>query len=105
MFLHAAWRSLLLIALGIFLRSIGKRQTYFTFEDTLTQIGLGYTFLFLLAWCRVRTQVLAAGAIIIRYGLLFAIYPLPPVDFHYGSVGVSASWLAEHGLHGFANHW
>src|SRR5207302_11274635 len=42
---HALWRSLLLVFLGIFLRSVGRPQTNFTFEDTLTQIGLGYTFL------------------------------------------------------------
>src|SRR5205085_3303382 len=55
---HAAWRALLLIVLGIFLRSLHARQTYFTFEDTLTQIGLGYVCLFLLGFTRVRTQVL-----------------------------------------------
>ena len=38
MFLHAIWRSFLLAALGIFLRSMHSPQTYFTFEDTLTQI-------------------------------------------------------------------
>ena len=38
-------RSLILILLGIFLRSLWSEQTYFTFEDTLSQIGLGYTFL------------------------------------------------------------
>ena len=48
MSIHAVWRAFLLIALGIFLRSIGKSQTNFTFEDTLTQIGLGYPFLFAL---------------------------------------------------------
>ena len=41
LFAHAMWRALLLIALGIFLRSTHSTQTYFTFEDTLTQIGLG----------------------------------------------------------------
>src|SRR5712691_7101808 len=45
---HAAWRALLLVALGIFLRSVGRPQTNFTFEDTLSQIGLGYLPLFLL---------------------------------------------------------
>src|SRR6187200_262683 len=40
--LHAAWRSLLLIGLGVFLRSTHSDQTRFTFEDTLSQIGLGY---------------------------------------------------------------
>ena len=40
--LHAAWRAILLILLGVFLRSVGRSQTYWTFEDTLSQIGLGY---------------------------------------------------------------
>src|SRR5678809_756021 len=38
---HAVRRAFILIFLGIFLRSLWSRQTYFTFEDTLTQIGLG----------------------------------------------------------------
>ena len=46
MFAHALWRSLLLVALGIFLRSTHSPQTNFTFEDTLTQIGLGFGFCF-----------------------------------------------------------
>lgn len=49
---HTIWRSLVLVFLGIFLRSTHSGQTNFTFEDTLTQIGLGYTFAFLLAYCR-----------------------------------------------------
>ena len=62
MLIHAAWRALLLVALGIFLRSISKPQTNFTFEDTLTQIGLGYVPLFLLgmarpAWAWIALQV------------------------------------------------
>jgi heparan-alpha-glucosaminide N-acetyltransferase len=56
MFGHALWRSFLLIALGIFLRSLHSPQTYFTFEDTLTQIGLGYPFLFLLGFRPARWQ-------------------------------------------------
>jgi heparan-alpha-glucosaminide N-acetyltransferase len=46
LFAHALWRGFLLVALGIFLRSINAPRTYFTFEDTLTQIGLGYPLLF-----------------------------------------------------------
>jgi len=57
MLAHAAWRSLALILLGIFLRSLENPHTYWTFEDTLTQIGLGYTFLFLLALASLRVQV------------------------------------------------
>src|ERR1700757_1253776 len=36
---HALWRSLILVFLGVFLRSRHQGQTYFTFEDTLSQIG------------------------------------------------------------------
>src|SRR5258706_11793439 len=40
MVLHAFWRSLALILLGVFLRSMGRPQTYWTFEVTLSQLGL-----------------------------------------------------------------
>lgn len=103
MFLHAVWRSLILIALGIFLRSTGRPQTYFTFEDVLTQIGLGYTFLFLLAWTQNwRAQLAAACLILVGYWAAFALYPTPPAGFDYQAVGVSADW--RH-LQGFAAHW
>ena len=52
MFSHAVWRAFLLAAMGIFLRSMSSAQTNFTFEDTLTQIGLGYPLLFLLGFRR-----------------------------------------------------
>src|SRR5438046_2657494 len=44
MLFHALWRAVLLVGLGVFLRSTHHRQTRFTFEDTLSQIGLGYVF-------------------------------------------------------------
>ena len=75
MFLHALWRSLLLIALGFFLRSTHAPQTYFTFEDTLTQIGLGYPILFLLAWRPPKWQWIAFAAILFGYWLAWALYP------------------------------
>src|SRR6187200_2748315 len=56
LFAHALGRSLILILLGVFLRSIGRPQAYWTFEDTLTQIGLGYPFLFLLGLRSMRAQ-------------------------------------------------
>ena len=102
MFVHAAWRSLLLIALGIFLRSVGRPQTYFTFEDTLTQIGLGYTFLFLLGMRSVRVQWIGFAVIVVGYWLAFALYPLPSPDFDWTANGVPADW--PH-LKGFAAHW
>jgi predicted acyltransferase len=77
MFAHAIWRSVALVLLGIFLRSLGRRQTYWTFEDTLTQIGLGYTFLFLLAFARLRTQVAVFVAILAGFWAAFVLYPAP----------------------------
>jgi predicted acyltransferase len=102
-FAHTLWRSLLLIALGIFLRSTGSTQTYFTFEDTLTQIGLGYTFGFLLVHCRPTWQWTALGAILFGYWLAWALYPAPGLNFNYAAVGVPADW--HHNFTGFASHW
>jgi predicted acyltransferase len=100
---HAAWRALLLILLGIFLRSLHAPQTYFTFEDTLTQIGLGYVFLFLLGFTRVRTQVITLVLILILFWAAFALYPAPPATFDYTRVGVPQNW--EHNYTGFLSHW
>lgn len=100
---HTLWRSLLLIALGIFLRSTRSGQTYFTFEDTLTQIGLGYTFVFLLAHCRPKWQWTALGAILFGYWLAWALYPAPGSGFNYAAVGVPSGW--HFNFSGFASHW
>src|SRR4051812_31803352 len=100
---HAAWRALLLIFLGIFLRSLHSAQTYFTFEDTLTQIGLGYVFLFLLGFTRVRTQVVTLVLILILFWAAFVIYPAPPASFDYAHVGVPQNW--GHNYTGFLSHW
>jgi predicted acyltransferase len=100
---HAFRRALILILLGIFLRSVGRPMTYFTFEDTLTQIGLGYGFLFLLGWHSVRVQWLALAVVLFGYWLAFAFYPAPPAGFDTTTVGVPADW--PHWLSGFAGHW
>lgn len=89
---HALRRSLILILLGIFLRSTHRDQTNFTFEDTLTQIGLGYPFLFLLGYTKPRIQWIALAGILIGYWLLFVLYPVPGPDFTYSAVGVPADW-------------
>lgn len=102
-FTHALKRSLILILLGIFLRSQYKTQTYFTFEDTLSQIGLGYPFLFLLGFRSQKVQISALIIILVGYWLAFALYPLPDANFDYASVGVPNNW--EHNLTGFAAHW
>lgn len=101
--IHTFKRSLILICLGIFLRSMYSHQTNFTFEDTLTQIGLGYTFLVLLGFYSQRVQVIVLAVLLVGYWLAFALYPLPGANFDYATAGVAANW--EHNLNGFAAHW
>jgi len=103
-FLHTLWRSFLLVALGIFLRSIHSPITNFTFEDTLTQIGLGYTFAFLLTQCKPRWQWLTLSSVLFGYWLAWALYPVPGPGFDYAQVGVPADWH-QYLLTGFAAHW
>jgi predicted acyltransferase len=103
MFGHALWRSLVLIALGIFLRSTDSLETNFTFEDTLTQIGLGYPFLFLLGFRPPRWQWIALAGILGGYWLAWALYPLPGPGFSYPAVSVPSDWA--HHYNGLAAHW
>ena len=100
---HAIWRSVALILLGIFLRSLERQQTNWTFEDTLTQIGLGYTFLFLLAFASLRVQIAVFVTILVGFWAAFALYPLPGPDFDYTKVGVPANW--PHLYTGFLAHF
>lgn len=99
--LHAFGRAMVLIFLGIFLRSIDHPQTYWTFKDTLTQIGLGYGFLYLLALRSVRVQWGALAVILVAYWLAFALYRLPGPNFDWTNAGTSPGLQ----LPGFAGHW
>ena len=100
---HAAWRSVALVLLGIFLRSLERPHTYWTFEDTLTQIGLGYPVLFLLAFASLRVQAIAFILILTGFWAAFVLYPLPGPGFDYTQVGVPASW--PHLYSGFLSHF
>jgi predicted acyltransferase len=104
MVLHAAWRAFALCFLGVFLRLLHSDFQRYTFEDTLSQIGLGYLPLFLLGFARPRWQVAALVAILAGYWLLFALYPLPPEGFYsMKTVGVPPDW--PHHYVGFQAHW
>lgn len=102
--LHAWWRALVLVLLGIGLRSIGTPMTNWTFEDTLTQIGLGYGFLFLLGHLPGRAQWTALAGILVGYWAAFALFPLPGAGFDYASVGMPDAERASL-FSGFAAHW
>ena len=101
--LHAAWRAFALIALGIVLRSVGRPQTNFTFEDTLTQIGLGYFPLFLLAWARPTRpawHTLSIALILVTYWGVFVMYE---ADGPASRARELPTW--PHHLTGFEEHW
>jgi predicted acyltransferase len=94
LFGHALWRSFLLAALGIFLRSINRPVTNFTFEDTLTQIGLGYPFLFLLGFVKPPKWAWAAlGVILAGYWLAWVTFP------------VAEPWAKNNNLGHFFDVW
>ncbi len=102
MFGHALWRSLVLVLLAVFLSSTGSRQTVWSFNSVLAQIGLGYPFLFLLAFTKPRIQWLAVAGLLVGYWLVFAVHPVPPAGFDWSSVGLKPDWPY---MTGFAAHW
>jgi predicted acyltransferase len=100
--LHAVWRAVALTGLGIFLRSARQDQTNWIFTDTLSQIGLGYVFLFAIGHLRARWQWVAFLAILIGYWAAFALYPIPGPDFDYKAFD---GLPVEERPTGFAAHW
>jgi len=98
---HAFGRALTLVLLGVFLQSAHSDYTRWTFIDTLSQIGLGYGFLYLLGMRSVRVQWVAFALLLVGYWLLFALYPLPGAGFDWAAAGTQP----ERMLSGFAAHW
>jgi predicted acyltransferase len=103
--LHAAWRAGVLVLLGVFLRSIGQPRTNWTFEDTLSQIGLGYLPLFLMGRLGMAWTWGAVGFILLGYWAAFALYPLPGTGFDYPAVGVPHGWPYHYPVDSFEAHW
>jgi predicted acyltransferase len=102
MLLHAIGRAAILILLCVFLTSNWSKQTNWSFTNVLGQIGLGYVFLFLLAWVRPTWQLVAAAAILIGYWALFALYPATPPGFDFATVNAKG-W--PYAMDGIAAHW
>lgn len=76
LWLHATYRAVMLVLLGIFLRSVGESETFWTLEDVVSQIGLGYLPLF---WLATQSSRMRVGAIAVLLGvtwLLFALWPI-----------------------------
>ncbi|CAN5693170.1 lpg1661 family Dot/Icm T4SS effector [soil metagenome] len=105
---HALIRSLVLVALGVFLQSQGtfdalKRPALnFEFVNVLAQIGLGYTFVFLVLNRSAWLQLTIALGILLAHWALFFAYPLPARDIDLQLLGVEYD---DELLPGMVAHW
>ena len=103
---HAFWRSFVLVALAVFLASNWSETTDFVFTNVLGQIGLGYTFLFLLLGRGWKVQAGAMALIAIGVWAMFALHPLPLDDsLTVARLGVKADEMKDVLLPGFFAHW
>ncbi len=98
MFGHALVRSLVLISLGVFLSSTSDKSTNWVFMNVLSQIGLGYPFLFLMWGRHVALQFVVVAALLVGTGLLYTSYTPVGIDVESGNtaVGIEAKWAKEH---------
>lgn len=99
---HALLRSILLIAIGIFLISNWAQQTNFNFVDVLAQIGLGYPVIALVADRGFKLKVWLIAVILVSYWAVFAIYPLPGFEMSNKVLDLPQNWTP---LTGFFAHW
>lgn len=102
--LHAIGRAIILVLLGVFLRSMRYQTINWTFIDTLSQIGLGYVFLFLLWGKPFKLQLATLVLILVGYWSLFAFWPLPDGNYKPEEWGMNER-QAAHEYTGFAAHW
>ena len=77
---HVIVRSLILILLAVFLSSNSSQQTNFVFTNVLAQIGLGYTFVYLLYRCHFVIQLIALAGILSGYGYYSYQYTIPKLE-------------------------
>lgn len=84
--MHAWARALILVLLGVFLQSNWKSETNWIFTNVLSQMGLGYGFLFLLVGRSFRFQAICGGVVLLLYWILMCVFPL-------GDAGIAARFV------------
>src|SRR5262249_49490414 len=101
-FAHVLLRSFLLIVLGIFLSSLWSRETNFTFVNVLTQIGLGYAFVYTLRGIGALFQLGVVAVLLFGYGYLFYYHHFAGETYDYQGLKVTE---AERFRDPSARHW
>ena len=98
MFRHALVRAVVLVLLGVFLKSTQGPATNWIFTNVLAVMGLGYVFVFLLWGRTFRAQIIAAVTILAGTWLLYVLYPTTGIDLETGNpdVSVSKRWAQKH---------
>jgi len=74
--LHALWRSLVLVLMGVFLYSLRAERTNWIFTNVLAQIGLGYFFAYLMLGRRPILQIISLFVILGGYWYYFSSYEM-----------------------------
>lgn len=74
---HAAWRALLLILLGVFLQTRNSLESSNVFTNVLTQIGLGYFLIYFLLGRKFKTQLITGIVALAGFWLLQITWPVP----------------------------
>ncbi|MCA9032217.1 MAG: hypothetical protein KDA66_15480, partial [Planctomycetaceae bacterium] len=99
---HAFIRAVVLTLLGVFLQSLSSPRTNWIFPNVLSQIGLGYFFVYLLLNRTKAVQIGAfVGILLLTWGA-FVVYQTPD---SYDPAAVSASAEKGEVLEGFFGHW
>ncbi len=93
---HAIGRAALLALLGTLMMTQNGR-----FLNVLTQIGLGYVFVFLLLGRSARTQLAWMGGLLAGWWLLFSLYPIPGATYDFAAASAKSADVLE----GFRGHW
>ena len=102
---HAIKRSIILIVLGFVLDCLAKGCIYVNPFEVLIQMGLGYTFLFLISLCRFKSQVVIACTLLAGTWIAFELYPGAGVDFDSPNLSVGKRAWAEEHLEGVRAPW
>lgn len=93
-FMHALWRGVVLVLLGVFIQSARTSSTNWIFTNVLSQIGLGYVVLYLLMRWKFRVQLAVFIAILVGYWLFFAFYKVPE-NYDFAAVKATGDTIFE----------